>query len=67
MTLDLPRVLCGMIWKLHTFALRTDFQLGFKDIEGYLSNDPHKKESGNANARWSVNFFSLLQLVISLA
>ena len=22
-----------------------------------LSNDPHKKESANGNARWNVNFF----------
>ena len=34
----------------------------------FLSNDPHKKDSGNGNARWNSNFFFLLlQLVISLA
>ena len=32
-----------------------------------LSNDPHEKGSANSNARWNVNLFSLLQLVISLA
>ena len=31
------------------------------------SNDPHKKESAQGNVQWKVNFFSLLQLVISLA
>ena len=24
-----------------------------------VSNDPHKKESSNGNARWNVNFFTV--------
>ena len=51
-------------------SVTRDERFGIRDRTSFvqcLSNDPHKKESVNGNARWIVNFFLLLQLVISLA
>ena len=39
------------------FLRSLDILLRYIQAYLHLSNDPHKKESANDNARWNVNFF----------